>query len=363
MFSENQKISGRQMQRLVVLDWVGKASLLLPLFIGKAGGRDFLFSLFLGLAVSFLYIMLISWISRHIQNDFYGYIQTRMGKGTATAACLIYWCYVFVNTVYLARLFAKTAVTFLMPEAGQEVFQVMLVLAGCYGAWRGLESRARTAEVVYRILLIPLVLMLLLAAFSVNPAYLAPGEAKLSMAAIQHGLQVFIAFGGAGVFLFVMPRLSRKSDAGRALKKSMLLIGSGAAGVFLTAIGTFGEAGMRALPWPVITLMSTVEIPGGFLQRWDVIFTGLLLCTFFIAATTGFFYLKVLTEELFQKKPANYWIPLMGAAVLLASLWCENYETAASIYVVLNGYVLVPLAAAFTCMLGLIEWKKKRRSR
>ena len=362
MFSENEKISSRQLKRLIVLDWIGKAGLLLPLFIENSDGRSFTVSLLIGLALTIGYVCLTAWLGGRIQEDFFGYIQNRMGRGAALCLCLIYWLYAFVNTIYLVRLFGEVAGTFLLPEIDQEILMAMAAATGCYGAWFGLEARARTADALYRILLIPLGVLLLAAAFYVRPDYLEPGQADFSLQLLQHGLQVFIAFGGAGIFLFAAPRVEKKQEYGSALKKSVLIVGCAVLAMFLTAIGTFGEGGVRALPWPVITLMSTVEVPGGFLQRWDVVFTGLLLTTFFLASSTGMFYIRLMTEQLLPWRKGRIYLALASLAVFLAACWCKTYETAARVYVVVNGYILIPLAVGFTCLLCLIEWNKKRRT-
>lgn len=363
MFSENEKISGRQLRRLVVLNWIGKASLLLPVFITQANSRSFFFSLILGLAGTLIYILLISWIAKHIRNDFFAYMQIRMGKPAAITVSLIYWGYMFVNAIYLVRLFAVIGKTFLLPESGEATFMVILVLAGCAGAGGGLEPRARTAEVLYKILLVPLLVMLLFAQGSVKTEYLTVQSTELSLQTLSQSLMVFAIFGGAGVALFIAPRMSRGSHAGKELTKGMLLVGCGAAASFLTAIGTFGEAGIRALPWPVLSLMSTTEIPGGFLQRWDVIFTVLLLGTFFVALSSGFYYLSHLTRELLQKPKQFLCLTLSGLAVLLAALWCEDYATAQRAYIILNGYILTPLAMAAMGLLVMIEWQGRRKKR
>ncbi len=361
MFSENERISSRQLKRLVVLDWIGKACLLLPLFIERSDGRSFTVSLMIGLVLSLFYICLISWLGRQVQNDYFGYVQNRMGKGAALVLALVYWLYAFVNTVYLVRLFGEVAGTFLLPELGQEILFALVVAAGCYGAFQGLEGRARTAEALYGILLIPLGILLLAAAIPIRSEYLSPGQAALSLEMLGHGLQVFMAFGGAGIFLFVAPRVERKKEFGKALRRSVVIVGGAALAMLLTSIGTFGEEGVRALPWPVITLMSTVEIPGGFLQRWDVVFTGLLLTTFFIAVSTGMFYIRLMSEQLLPWRRPKVFLLFGALAVFLAACWCKSYETAARVYVVVNGYVMVPLAVGITCLLALIEWNKKRR--
>lgn len=365
MFSKNQKVSGRQLQYLIVLDWIGKASLLLPRFTQNSTGRSFIMSLILGLLLTGLYLAIISWLSKQVQNDFYGYIHYRIGRGAATAVCLAYWLYVLMNTVYLVRLFMVLAGSFLLPEFPAGIFPVLLVGAGYYGARGGLEVRGRTAEVVYKPILVPLLIMLLVAAFSIRPEYLAPEAGAYDLQTLSHGLQIFIAFGGAGIFLFVIPRLNKKSDAGAALMKSLLTVGFGVLALFLVVIGVFGESGMRALPWPVITLMSSVEIPGGFIQRWDVIFAGLLLSSFFVAAVTGLFYMRLMAEELLpatQNGKLPY-LEISAVLVLITAYWCGSYETAARIYVIVNGYILIPISVAFTCLLGLIEWFKRRREK
>lgn len=361
MFSENERISGRQLNRLAVLDWIGKACLLLPLFIQRSDGRSFTVSLIIGLGLTLLYICLITWLGKQVQNDYFGYVQNRMGKGAALALSLIYWLYAFVNTVYLVRLFGEVAGTFLLPELEQELLFALAAAAGCYGAFHGLEGRARTAEALYGILLIPLGILLLAAAVPIRPDYLGPGQADFSLEMLACGLQVFMAFGGAGIFLFVAPRVEGKKTFGKALRRSVVIVGSAALAMFLACVGTFGEEGVRALPWPAVTLMSTVEIPGGFLQRWDVVFTGLLLTTFFIAVSAGLFYVRLMSEQLLPWRGRGIYLFPGALAVFLAACWCKSYETAARVYVVVNGYIMIPLAVGFTCLLALIEWNKKRR--
>ena len=43
MISENQKISQRQFGRMVVMDWLAKAALLLPGLLKNESGRSFYF--------------------------------------------------------------------------------------------------------------------------------------------------------------------------------------------------------------------------------------------------------------------------------------------------------------------------------
>lgn len=362
MFSENNKISGRQLKRLIVMDSLGKAGLLLPRFTEKADGRSFMISLLICSILALIYVKIIGRISDHVEEDFYDYIRERLGVGAAWFTSIIYICYSFLTTVYLVRLFAAIAVKFLLPESSQIPLMVMVLLAGAYIAIGGLEAGARVSEIMYTIVLYPLAFMLLCAVFSANPDYLAPSDAEFSLPMVKHGLQMFIIFGGMGMVLFITPHINKRKVAGQAIRRGVLITCISVFLIFLVSIGTFGEAGMWALPWPVITLMSSARIPGGFLQRWDIIFTVLLLGSFFVSVGIGLYYMRALTEKVLSKSSPVIMLVFV-ILVLAAALWCGSYENAVRTYTIIGGYILVPVAVLYTIFLAVVEYIVRRRRR
>lgn len=214
---------------------------------------------------------------------------------------------------------------------------------------------------MYGILLIPLGILLLAAAVPIRPDYLGPGQADFSLEMLACGLQVFMAFRGSGYFPVRGPQGGGKEDLWKGAPQERGDCGQRGFGHVPGLCWHLWGGGGKALPWPAVTLMSTVEIPGGFLQRWDVVFTGLLLTTFFIAVSAGLFYVRLMSEQLLPWRGRGIYLFPGALAVFLAACWCKSYETAARVYVVVNGYIMIPLAVGFTCLLALIEWNKKRR--
>ena len=360
MFSDNMKISARQVQRLIVLDWIAKAGLLMPRFAAGASGRSFILSLVGGIVLSLLYAWMVGKLSEQVEGSFYDYIKERLGQGCAWLLSLLYICYAFVNTVFLVRLFAAVAVTFVMPETSLEVLMGSVLIGSMYIVYGGLAVKARVGEILFGVVLYPLLFMLLCAVLSVDSNYLAPGRAEISLQTLKHSLQMFIVFGGMGIFLFLSPSLNKRKAMKSILYRAVMLTAGGAFVTFLAAIGAFGESGMRALPWPAIILMSSAEVPGGFLQRWDVVFTSLLLAGFFVSVSTGLFYMKFLAGQVLGME-RKLFIPVSALLVFAAAVWCGSYETAASVYVIINGYLLVPLLVLFTLLLLMVEYVKGRR--
>lgn len=84
--------------------------------------------------------------------------------------------------------------------------------------------------------------------------------------------------GGAGEKI-------EKAAAGRAGKGVAFLT---AAAVIL--IGTFGLEGVRRMEVPVIQLMAGTRLPGKFLERFDIVWLALLLCSILFALGSLLFY-------------------------------------------------------------------------
>ena len=133
----------------------------------------------------------------------------------ALAVCFL--VYSFWNLVYLASAFGEIGTVFLLPESRKETLMAMMILAGAIQAAGGVEARARTGTVLYHILVWPMAVLLIAGAFGIRPEHLAPGNVleELNRSSTKEmfgmALRIFLAFGGIGTFVFVMPMVSGES--------------------------------------------------------------------------------------------------------------------------------------------------------
>lgn len=81
MISGNQKISQRQLGRMVILDWLAKAALLLPGFAAGEDGRSFVLSACLGVLLVLAYAWLVSRVGKRMDREFAAYAEERLGGG------------------------------------------------------------------------------------------------------------------------------------------------------------------------------------------------------------------------------------------------------------------------------------------
>ena len=163
MFSNNQKISVRQLKRLLVMDWIGKISLLLPRFIVQSSGKDLILSLILGVGITAVYTCIVCYLSRYITRSFGGYVELRMGRAAAFALCLVYWSYMFVNLLYITRVFGAVTRQYMLPELNENIPCMLMLLGGFYASMDPKERRGGTVQILYSFVMHPLLLLLVIA--------------------------------------------------------------------------------------------------------------------------------------------------------------------------------------------------------
>ncbi|MFQ9152499.1 MAG: hypothetical protein ACLR6B_14440 [Blautia sp.] len=153
MFSENGKISPRQLRCLLTLDFSEKE----PCFFRPlAEGTDqpgvyhaACSSVFL---LVFAYGRLVERIGRDCGGNFKAYAEQKMGEKTVKIFLVFFFLYAFWNLVYLLNTFGSVGQAFILPGETKGVLMIMALAAGVCMAYGGAEVRARTAEVLYPLL-------------------------------------------------------------------------------------------------------------------------------------------------------------------------------------------------------------------
>ncbi|MDE7062080.1 MAG: spore germination protein, partial [Lachnospiraceae bacterium] len=173
MFSENQKISVRQMTRLLVYDMIGISTLMLPAFLAKLLGQDGIFALLLALIPAFVVVWFLERSVAGSWKDFGAHMR-RMPLWLRIPVLVFYICEGVLTAGYGVYLLGDLVLQHLLPDETYWLVIFILILLGGYGIWRGIEGRARVYEILFWILMAPLLLMLLLAAKDVDTWYWTP---------------------------------------------------------------------------------------------------------------------------------------------------------------------------------------------
>ena len=192
MFSENNRISGRQMYRLMTYDLLGIGTLLVPQMLAKAVGRDGILSIGIGMAAALAYLWILRRLAPPAQESYPEYMERQLGRIGGGIVQTGYLIYLVLLAGYVAYLFADIILRDLLRGESFYLVLSVIMLLVLYGLAGGIEGRARVYEMLFWFLLIPLFLMLFAAADEVCTDYWVP----LGMSSLKG-----VAGGAYGVFL------------------------------------------------------------------------------------------------------------------------------------------------------------------
>lgn len=381
MFSNNNRISTRQVFRLFVFDFIGMSTLVLPAKLAGASGCDGVFAIVVGGLFASLYLWYLAWIMRRMDSDLITYVRQALPRWGASVMLCFFAAYCILEASYGAYIFADVMKKGLVGGESYTLLLLLILAVAAYAIQSGIESRARVYESLFWVLFVPLFLLLWIAASDVNMVYLHSFfEAPVTNVA-GGGLLVFEYL--MLVFLVLFFPAYVKKDAQKKMVAAVYRALWVAVLVFivfdLILLGSFGERAMAKMRYPALTLMSNIHLRGSFLKRLDAFLLAIWFFTLFALINVFLFYAKQLIAaiggeftghgnaerqgdglKIQKEKKAKVWSTIIAFLLVFVvaegfcygsfAEWFESYMT----YVAMPLLILLPLI--------IVVWGKYRKT-
>lgn len=381
MFSNNNRISTRQVFRLFVFDFIGMSTLVLPAKLAGTSGCDGVFAIVAGGLFASLYLWYLAWIMNRMDSDLITYVRQSLPRWGAFVMLCFFASYCILEASYGAYIFADVMKKGLVGGESYTLLLLLILAVAAYAIQSGIESRARVYESLFWVLFVPLFLLLWIAASDVNTVYLH----SFFTTPVSE-----VAGGGLLVFEYLMPMFLVlffpayvKKDAQKKMVAAVYRALWVAVLVFivfdLILLGSFGERAMAKMRYPALTLMSNIHLRGSFLKRLDAFLLAIWFFTLFAFINVFLFYAKQLIAaiggeftghgnaerqgdglKMQKEKNAKVWSTIIAFLLVFVvaegfcygsfAEWFEGYMT----YVAIPLLILLPLI--------IVVWGKYRKT-
>ena len=314
MFSENDRISQRQMERQIVLVLLCPAFWQLAAY-GASDGLPGMAGIFVGyglLAVWCIYLVRLGGL--------YCRLESVMGKAGKLLLAVMYLCYLLFLGGTLLRRMAELAAAYLTAGVPQELCGLFLLAAAGFGVGSEVQKRGRLAEALYPWIVGGILILLLLTVPQMH----------------------FSSFEDAWEHRSVILPVTQ------SIWKTGLLVIAGS----MALLGVFGRRGTAAAQDPLLLLMAGTSLPGGFLERFDILWMAFLLMGLLFTLGSLLFYVSLIGEKTGLWKPQNLYVRI-GTVLFIWLLSCAE-----SGWSVRYGYF--PFFLAITVLLGFCQKHMKK---
>ena len=300
MFSENNQISGRQVFRLLTYDFLGMGTLLLPTMLADTAGRDGIFCILAGILSTFLYLKLLRYLLKGMKTSYPDFLKQKCGKVCGYVLWGGYFLYFILMASYTAYLFSTLMLNGLVENVSFYLVLLLILLLAFYGMAGGIEGRARVYEILFWFLMMPLFLMLFAACREVKPAYWSPVFVADGKEMLNGSYYVFFCYSMVSIVLFLKEYVADRRKCVGAAEKAVWFSGGVFAVLYLILIGLFGAEALAQMKFPAVTMMSRVQITGGFLKRTDAFMFSIWFFTLYAMLNSMVFYSGNLAEKVIR---------------------------------------------------------------
>ena len=290
MFSENNQISGRQVFRLLTYDFLGMGTLLLPTMLADTAGRDGIFCILAGILSTFLYLKLLRYLLKGMKTSYPDFLKQKCGKICGYVLWGGYFLYFILMASYTAYLFSTLMLNGLVENVSFYLVLMLILLLAFYGMAGGIEGRARVYEILFWFLMIPLFLMLFAACREVKPAYWSPVFVADGKEVLSGSYYVLFCYSMVSIVLFLKEYVADRRKCVGAAEKAVWFSGGVFAALYLILIGLFGVEALAQMKFPAVTMMSRVQVTGGFLKRTDAFMFSIWFFTLYAMLNSMVFY-------------------------------------------------------------------------
>lgn len=396
MFAENHMVSVRQMKRLLVLDLFAGTSLILPVAVGRLGGRAGIFSIVLGAVAAGIFALFLLNTGRCYKGTYAQFCTQTLGKWGARLYLAIYALKYFLCAALLLAVFAQIVNHTFLTDMPKVILGLALLAVCAYCTSKGLETRARLGEMLVYFIIIPVVIIIILAIPQIQPERLRPldllpasqteavqtlggavgkagqlGASLTSSSALADGAGGWGGFVWAAVvtfalfsviewLVFLRPNVRRPGKARRGVLVSILWPALLNILILVTCIGVFSIEGMNSERWPTVILMQIVRFPGGFLSRQDGLMLAFWMAGMFVLISGCMNYGSESLKTVFPKYKKSWMIVFPGAFVFLCFLGIF-LQDATAMYIRYMVMIYMPLSIALPVLLRIVHCLRKGR--
>ena len=239
---------------------------------------------------TFLYLKLLRYLLKGMKTSYPDFLKQKCGKVCGYVLWGGYFLYFILMASYTAYLFSTLMLNGLVENISFYLVLLLILLLAFYGMAGGIEGRARVYEMLFWFLMIPLFLMLFAACREVKPAYWSPVFVADGKEVLSGSYYVLFCYSMVSIVLFLKEYVADRRKCVGAAEKAVWFSGGVFAVLYLILIGLFGVEALAQMKFPAVTMMSRVQVTGGFLKRTDAFMFSIWFFTLYAMLNSMVFY-------------------------------------------------------------------------
>ncbi|WP_226000267.1 GerAB/ArcD/ProY family transporter [Paenibacillus sp. BJ-4] len=320
--SQQVKISGRQFMILTILFTIGSAILVIPSGMAFVAKQDAWIAALVGVGAGiFLVWMYNTIVILYPRMTLAEIIETLLGKWLGKTISLLFVVTLFLGgpsaVLYDVGNFLTTQI---MPETPAQPVNILFAIIVVMGAWLGIETFARSAELLFPLFILLYISLVILVAPEVKLENVEPvleaGIGPIWPAALSF---ISIVFLPHIVLLMIIPAVNRTDKARKAFFSGSMFGGLMMVLIIALTILVLGPDLTARSIFPSYSLAQRISI-GNFLQRIEAIMAVMWFISLYFRTTIYMYVIVLVIAQIFNLKDYRPLILPLGMILVVMSV-------------------------------------------
>ncbi|MCL2261863.1 MAG: Ger(x)C family spore germination protein, partial [Defluviitaleaceae bacterium] len=290
-------------------------------------------------------------------------VSVLLTKPVACAIGIVMWVKLVVAAGLELRIFLEISREIMLPHTPVWVVSAVMIGACGYAAAKGFETRARVAEVLFALLILPVLFLFTVAVLDADFSNLQPVLVNDVRSLVHGSIRLGFILTGMECLLLVSPYVPKEKNLARAVVGALGIAGAVIVFITVITIASFG-GGVGYMPWPVLSMMDVINLPGAFIERQEALMFGFWIVTAFALGNAMLFFGGILVKDTFKKPTLRTGVILSALGVFGVSILPLHRETVYAqmdfLYMTTGIFFLVVLPIALLIAAKLTMWGRNK---
>lgn len=258
------------------------------------------------------------------------------------------------------RIFTEVIKMYLLERTPSELIIIMMILTGTFLIRGELESVIMFNEIAFYLMFVPLLLAIPFIIRGADFTNILPIFSHKPIEYVETFKTQFFSFIGFGIIFMVHPFLKEKRELSKVALKSVGFITIFYALIVIISLAVFPEEYNKNLLWPTISMVSIVDIPGAFIERWEGIAMIFWIFFYFTTFINIYYFTSDILKNTLNLRTVKISSLIIIPVIYIFSLYPSNLTELYSIEKLVMPFIDTIIIGVIPVILLVLNFIKKR---
>lgn len=259
------------------------------------------------------------------------------------------------------RTFTEVLKMFLLEKTPSELIIILMIFTGTFLIRGELESVIMFNEIAFYLMFVPVLLVIPLVIRGADFTNILPVLAHKPIEYLEASMTQLFSFVGFGIIYMVHPFLKEKRELSKVAIKSVAFVTIFYALIVIMSLAVFPAEYNKNLLWPTISMVSIIDIPGAFIERWEGVAMIFWIFFYFTTFVNVYYFSSEILKNTFNLRTVKISSLIIMPIIYIFALYPSNITELYSIEKMVVPFVDTIVIGAIPIILLLIKLVKKRR--